>query len=239
MSQLCKAIAAPAWTAWPICPWNNGAETILVVFLSSTQPEKGKIMNHVNSLLINDNGANTKQSFFDIVDENFDALNANFINQIHSKIEHVCYDQANDQWNPLRVIQEVNKLHSILGYETIEEWQNYTFECDSIFYSKPEVEQYFRKQCAHAVHAIFIEESNKRHALFGQILADNYGAVTAEFGMTEADGCLSQFVLDMDPDDLRDFARTIINIVAKRPLVANGYFSYEAWEEEIKKQWLN
>jgi hypothetical protein len=136
-------------------------------------------------------------------------------------------------------MQEVNNLNSKYGYESIEDWQNHTLACDSIFYSKSEVEQYFRKQCANAVHAIFLEESNKKHKLFGQILADNYDAVAAEFGITEADDGLSQFILDMDPDDLRDFARKIINIVAKRPLVANGYFSYKAWEDEIKKHWLN
>jgi hypothetical protein len=55
-------------------------------------------MSNFTSLLINDNGANAKQNFFDIVGENFDALNAAFINQIHSKIKHVCYDQSNDKW---------------------------------------------------------------------------------------------------------------------------------------------
>lgn len=169
-------------------------------------------------------------SFRELIVKLFGKISSRLSSELAYNLEATCFMHKTVEWSEFRMRQEIPALLEKYGYDSIQDWDNHTYgnHLNTVYLTKSQVQEIMDERVDEAVQKLLLEESRKIHPLFSMIIADNF---TQLMGISAY-----QALRDMDPDDVRVEARRLLKSEARKQLRNNKFFSFQQWEEKLKKE---
>lgn len=176
---------------------------------------------------VNNDHSRQADEFRKIVTTHHGFVCQRLLDNLSYTLESSCYDHDKKMWYNFAVLHEIKQMLNRYGYESLEEWNSHIELLDVVYISKAQADEMMEEQLDDVIEDVVLEEARNLHALFGMIVQCNIDEILAKRAF--------QKLKDINPDELRSQVRKLLTIEAKVQLKLNKVFSFEQWEDNLKK----
>ncbi|MCF2902066.1 hypothetical protein L1267_16950 [Pseudoalteromonas sp. OFAV1] len=156
---------------------------------------------------------------------NSDTCNPRLLDNLSYTLEPICFSRETNSWNEFRVLNEVKRMTSRYGYESLEDWSNHLISNCTVYIHKDQAVEQMQETLQDNLANTVITKAKEIHPLFAMIVSNNIDKVMSRSAFTRA----------INSDNPTQELESFLKSESRVQLRLNKFFSYEQWENELKK----